>query len=332
MEGSLKLGLIGAGKIGVLHAKNIVLYTNVTVFSIADINLAVAEKVAKEVGAKNIYQSYDVLLKDKEIDAVIVALPNNLHYDAVIKSIECGKHVFCEKPLSLTSKQCEHVKTKIRGSGLKLQVGFNRRFDPSYEKAKKLIDNGYLGKIVDVHSNTFDPEPHSGWEAKEELSGGIFFTSCIHDFDILRWLVGSEVKKVYAEGRGTFGKDQSVVCTLKFDNDVLGTVKAFESCPYGHDVRTEIVGDNAAIRIEQPSATFTKVFEKTKIYTDYSYWFTERFKEAYVREVQEFVKCILEDKEPRVNVEDGLISVRIAEAAKLSLKKNRPVKMGGSDG
>ncbi|MEM3572982.1 MAG: Gfo/Idh/MocA family oxidoreductase [Nitrososphaeria archaeon] len=323
----MKIGVIGAGKIGAFHAKNAALYSSAKIVAIADVNLAAAENLAKDVGAKKVYSSYDELLKVPEIDAVIISLPNNLHYDAIIKSIEAGKHIFCEKPLCISSKECEDVVRKVKTSGLKLQVGFNRRFDPSYEKTKKLIDEGFIGEIVDIHSNTFDPEPHAGWEAKEELSGGIFFTSGTHDFDVLRWLVGSEVKEVYAESRGTFGKDQSVVCILKFSNGVLGTVKAFEACPYGHDVRTEIIGKNAAIRIEQPTATFTKVFGKEKVYNDYPYWFIERFRESYVREIQEFVKCIIEGKEPKVTVLDGLMSVKIAESAKLSLKEGKPVKI-----
>ncbi|MBC7091545.1 MAG: Gfo/Idh/MocA family oxidoreductase [Nitrososphaeria archaeon] len=323
----VKVGVIGAGKIGALHAKNAVLYTNAKVIAIADINLAAAENLAKEVGAKKVYSSYEVLLKDPEVDAVIVSLPNNLHYDVIVKSIESGKHVFCEKPLCISSRECEDVVRRVKVSGLRLQVGFNRRFDPSYEKAKKLIDEGFIGRIVDAHSNTFDPEPHAGWEAKEELSGGIFFTSGTHDFDILRWLVGSEVKKVYAETRGMFGRDQSVVCILKFVNDVLGTVKAFEFCPYGHDVRAEIVGDKAAIRIEQPTVTFTKIFEKSKIYNDYPYWFIERFRESYMREIQEFIKCVVENVEPKVTAFDGLMSVKIAEAAKVSLKEGKAVEL-----
>ena len=323
----VKIGIVGAGKIGAFHAKNAVLYSPARVVAVADVNLAAAENLAKEIGAKNVYSSYEELLRVPEIDAVIVSLPNNLHYDVIVKSIERGKHVFCEKPLCISSRECEDVLRRVKASGLKLQVGFNRRFDPSYEKAKRLIDEGFVGKIVDVHSNTFDPEPHAGWEAREELSGGIFFTSGTHDFDLLRWLVGGEVKRVYAETRGVFGRDQSVVCMLRFDNGVLGTVKAYEACPYGHDVRTEVVGEKAAIRIEQPTATFTKVFERSRVSSDYPYWFIERFRESYVREIQEFVKCIVEDVEPKVTALDGLMSVKIAEAARSSLRDGRVVEV-----
>ena len=321
----VKLGIIGAGRMGSVHAINAAKYTSAKIVAIADINKNAAESLAKQLGVNKIYSSYDNLIVDNEIDAVIITLPNNLHYDAIIKSIEAGKHVFCEKPLTVSVKEAEDITRKAEKADIKLQVGFNRRFDPSYEKAKEIIDQGLLGRIAHAHSNTYDPEPHSGWEGKEEISGGIFFTTCIHDFDLLNWLIGRKVKKVYAELRGTFGKDQSAVCLLAFENGAFATVKAYELCSYGHDVKTEVIGDKAAIRVEQKSSTHLEIFTKAGVQTDYPYWFKDRFKTAYIREIQEFISCILNDKNPRVNAYDGLNATKIAEAAKRSTMENRPI-------
>jgi myo-inositol 2-dehydrogenase/D-chiro-inositol 1-dehydrogenase len=327
MSKSINIGIIGAGKIGAFHAKNIALYTDAKVLAVADINKNAAENLAKQIGAKKVYSSYIDLIKDKDIDAVIISLPNNLHYEVAIAAIEAGKHVFCEKPLCLNVKEAEEIVKKVEKYKVKFQVGFNRRFDPSYEKAKELIEKGYLGKILISYSNTFDPEPHSGWEANEEISGGILFTTCSHDFDLLYWLIGSEVNKVYVESRGEFGKNESLICFLSFKNDALGIVSTIETCPYGHDVKTEIIGNKAAIRIEKPSSTFIKTMDKNGIHNDYPYWFIERFEESYIKEIKDFVKCIIEDKEPRVNAKDGMYIVKISQAAKESKQKRKPIDL-----
>lgn len=321
----VKLGIVGAGRMGTVHAINAARYTKAKVVAVADVNKGAAENLAKQVGASKVYPSYDSLVTDEEVNAVIITLPNNLHYDAIVKSIEAGKHVFCEKPLTIDVEEAEDIVKRAEKAGIKLQVGFNRRFDPSYEKAKEIIGQGLLGRIAHAHSNTYDPEPHSGWEGKEEISGGIFFTTCIHDFDLLNWLINKRVKKVYAELRGTFGKDQSAACLLVFENDILATVKAYELCSYGHDVKTEIIGDKAAIRVEQKSSTHLEIFSRTGVQTDYPYWFQERFETAYIREIQEFVSCVLNDKNPRVNAHDGLNATKVAKAAKQSVKENKPV-------
>jgi len=324
---TINIGIIGAGKMGELHAKNLLYIKKARVVAIADINATKAENLAKNVGAKKVYSSYDLLLKDEEIKAVIISLPNNLHYDAVIKAIEANKDIFCEKPLTLSSKDAEDILRKARIYKVKLQVGFNRRFDPSYEKAKRFIEEGLLGKILIAYSNTYDPEPHSGWEGNEEISGGIFFTTCSHDFDLLRWLIGEEVEKIYVEINGTFGKNQYASCLLTFNKGIIATVNVMETCPYGHDVKTEIVGDKGALRIEKPSMTFLSFMNKDGIHKDYPYWFINRFEVSYIREIEDFISSIFEDRDPKVNVIDGIKAVKICEAAIRSMIEGRPVKI-----
>ena len=325
VSGQINIGIIGAGRIGAFHARNVKQYTDAKIYAVADIVREVADKLAREIGAEKTYYSYEDLVKDDRVDAVVVCLPNNLHYQVSVMSIEAGKHVFCEKPLCLKSSEAEDLVRRVRKAGVKFQVGYNRRFDKSYENAKKLIEEGALGRLMLAYSNTFDPEPHRGWEANENLSGGIIFTTCSHDFDMLYWLIGSRVRRVYTESRGMFGKDQYLMSFLSFENDVLGVVSTIETCPYGHDVKTEIVGDKASIRIEMPAATYLKKFDGDGVHTDYPYWFLDRFNYSYIREVQDFVSCIKEDREPRVTIEDGAHIVKICEAARDSLLKKAPI-------
>lgn len=181
-----------------------------------------------------------------------------------------------------------------------------------------------------ANSNTFDPEPHSGWEANETLSGGILFTSCCHDFDLLHWLLNSEVEEIDAKSAGEFGIDQRVVCLLSFKSATLGVVSAFEACPYGHDVKTEIIGDKASIRIEKPSATFVKAMDKGGIHEDYPYWFIERFEESYIKEIQDFIECIKQAKEPKVNAKEGMYIVKVTQAARESIQKRKPIDLSGA--
>ena len=325
VSGQINIGIIGAGRIGAFHARNVKQYTDAKIYAVADIVREVADKLAREIGAEKTYYSYEDLVKDDRVDAVVVCLPNNLHYQVSVMSIEAGKHVFCEKPLCLKSSEAEDLVRRVRKAGVKFQVGYNRRFDKSYENAKKLIEEGALGRLMLAYSNTFDPEPHKGWEADESLSGGIIFTTCSHDFDMLYWLIGSRVRRVYTESRGMFGKDQYLMSFLSFENDVLGVISTIETCPYGHDVKTEIVGDKASIRIEMPAATHLKKFDGSGVHTDYPYWFLDRFNHSYIREIQDFVSCIKEDREPRVTIEDGAHIVKICEAARDSLLKKAPI-------
>jgi len=328
MSGQINFGLIGAGRIGAFHARNIKQYTDAKIYAVADVVREAADRLAREVGAEKTYYSPEDLIKDERVDAIVICLPNNLHYQVSMMAIEAGKHVFCEKPLCLKSSEAEDLVRRVRKAGVKFQVGYNRRFDKSYENVKKLIEDGDLGRLVLAYSNTFDPEPHSGWEANEKLSGGILFTTCSHDFDMLYWLIGSRVRRVYTESRGAFGRDQYLMSLLSFENDVLGVVSVFEACPYGHDVKTEIIGDKASIRVEMPAATYLKKFDKNGVHTDYPYWFLDRFGHSYIKEIQDFVRCIKEDKEPRVTVEDGAHVVKICEAARESLLKRMPIDIG----
>jgi len=327
MDNNINIGVIGAGKIGTLHARNVSLFTDARILAVADVNKEIAVNLAKQVSIKKIYTSYQDLIKDKDVDGVIISLPNNMHYEVSIAAIDAGKHVFCEKPLCLNVREAEEIIKKVEKHNVKFQVGYNRRFDPSYEKVKKLIDEGHIGDVLIANFNTFDPEPHSGWEANETLSGGILFTTCSHDFDLLYWLLESEVEQIYVKSAGNFGKNERVICLLSLEKATLGTVSTFEACPYGHDVKTEIIGDKAAIRIEKPSATFIKTLDKEGVHKDYTYWFIERFEESYIKEIKDFIKCIIETKEPRVGVKEGMYIVKVAQAARESKQKGTSIHL-----
>jgi len=331
----VKFGIAGLGTVGSIHLDNIVRYVDkAEVVALADVRVDLVKELAEKYKIKKVYSDYKELADDESIDAVIIALPNFLHYDAIKTFIESGKHVFCEKPMAITLEQANDIVKIVKESALKFQVGYQRRFDSAYAKAKRLIEDGKIGLPLLARSNTRDPEPPVGWEKDPQKSGGIFLTTCTHDFDTLRWLLGAEVRKVYAVGKFLVYEDlknlgfyDNVMVLLEFENGVIAEVDASVNCSYGYDVRTEIFGTKGAIRIEIDKATGILEFGKNGVVHDYPKWFIDRFLHAYINEIREFVKAIINDKDPPVTVEDGRAAVEIAVAAQISASEKVPIRL-----
>ncbi len=331
----IKFGIAGVGTIGSMHLDNIVrCLDKAEVTAVADIRLNLVKELAEKYKIKRVYSDYKELAEDNSIDAVIIALPNYLHYDSIKAFIESEKHIFCEKPMAITLEQANEIVKIVRESGLKFQVGYQRRFDKAYVRAKKFIIEGKIGLPLLARSNTRDPEPPVGWEKYPQKSGGPFLTTCTHDFDSLRWLIGAEVRKVYAVGKFLVNEDlknlgfyDNVMVLLEFENGVIAEVDASVNCSYGYDVRTEIFGTKGAIRIEIDKATGILEFGNNGVVHDYPKWFIDRFLDAYINEIREFVKAIISDKEPPVTVEDGRAAVEIAVAAQISASKKVPIRL-----
>lgn len=331
----VRIGIIGVGRIGALHAENIVKHVpDAELVAVADVIKELAKGLSKRLSIPKVYGSYEEIVEDDDVDALMLAIPNNLHCQVINKAIDKGKHVLCEKPMGISSRDAEEVARRSEVKGIKVQVGYNRRFDPSYVKAKRLIEEGKIGRIVIARSNTRDPEPPKGWEARPEVSGGIFFTSSSHDFDTLRWLVGKEVKEVYAIGETLFYKDMerigdydNVMVAMRFVDGTLGYVDVSRTCSYGHDVKVELLGTEGAVRIEKETESYVKVYAKEGVSHDYPYWFKQRFSESYILEVKDFIECILKDRKPRVSARDAAAVLKISEAAKESAREGKPVRV-----
>ena len=289
--------------------------------------------MGEKLGVKY-YVDYGRLLRDSEVDAVIIATPTFLHRDMVIEAAEAGKHVFVEKPLAVRVKESLDILSYVRKRGVKLQVGYMRRFDAAYRRARQVIEEGGIGKPTMFVSIARDPAPPPGWGSDPSKSGGIFLDMLSHDFDLARWLVGSEISEVYVVGGNYIYEelrktgDLDVVSILfKFMNGAQGFIHGARRCAFGYDLRTEVYGSEGVVYIGSYEDNMFAHGDSRGITKKGVAWFERRFYEAYVEELKSFVKAVLDDKEPEVTVLDGLRAVEIAEACWRSFRERKPVKV-----
>jgi len=300
---------------------------------VQDIVEGIARSMGEKLGVKY-YVDYGRLLRDSEVDAVIIATPTFLHRDMVIEAAEAGKHVFVEKPLAVRVKESLDILSYVRKRGVKLQVGYMRRFDAAYRRARQVIEEGGIGKPTMFVSIARDPAPPPGWGSDPSKSGGIFLDMLSHDFDLARWLVGSEISEVYVVGGNYIYEelrktgDLDVVSILfKFMNGAQGFIHGARRCAFGYDLRTEVYGSEGVVYIGSYEDNMFAHGDSRGITKKGVAWFERRFYEAYVEELKSFVKAVLDDKEPEVTVLDGLRAVEIAEACWRSFRERKPVKV-----
>lgn len=329
----IRIGLIGAGRMGKVFAHTLAFtVAEVDLVAVADANLQTAQEVAKQFHAKAAYADSSQLVERDDIDAVVITSPTHTHVDVIKSAAAAGKHIFSEKPLALTVEGCDQATAAARDAGVKLQVGFMRRFDPAYVMAKKKIDEGIIGSPVIFKSVGRDPKRTSLEFAQRENSGGLILDMGIHDFDLARWLMASEVERVHSEGGclvfpelKTVGDIDNAVVNLKFTNGAVGNLDVSRNAVYGYDIRTEILGSDGGILIGKLQQTATLVMTRQGVVHDTVPYFMERFGEAYAEEIRDFVRCILEDRPPSVTGEDARAATAIGIAATRSLDEARPV-------
>jgi myo-inositol 2-dehydrogenase/D-chiro-inositol 1-dehydrogenase len=335
MAAPLNIGVIGAGRIGKIHAENIAYFMHqARLKAVADVNLTPAiEAWAKGLGVKTVTPDPDAILNDPEIQAVIICSSTDTHSDFVIKAARAGKHIFCEKPVDLTVEKVLAALDAVKRAGVKLQVGFNRRFDHNFRQVRELVKSGAIGEphIVKVTSRDPAPPPPSYVAG----SGGMFLDMSIHDFDMARFQAGSEVVEVSAmgavlvdEGIGKAGDIDTAVVTLRFANGALGVIDNSREAVYGYDQRLEVFGSKGAAIAENDRPSTVRLESKTAVASDKPLWFfLERYKEAFISEMQAFMDALAEDKPVPVTGEDGLRNLYVALAANRSLKEGRAVKV-----
>ena len=328
------IGVVGLGRIGRLHAE-IIKYKveNAELVAVSD----VVEELAKSVGEKlkvKWYTDYDKMLRDEKVDAVVISVPTFLHKDMIIKAVEQGKHVFVEKPMTVTVDEAKEVVKAVRKYNVKVQVGFNRRFDYAYRNAKKYIEEGKLGKPIAYIAVARDPGAPPSWAADPKKSGGIFLDMLSHDFDMARYLLNAEIVEVYVVG-GNYIYDElkakgdldAVSIAFKFSNGAQGLIHGTRRFPYGYELRTEVYGSEGVVYIGSNTDNMLALGTKQGLTYFGAPWFEKRFYDAYVEELKAFVNSIIEDKEPPVTVIDGLRTVQIAEACWESYEKGINVKV-----
>ena len=326
------VGVIGAGRIGKLHIEHLVQnIPEVELLSICSLNRPVAESVAQQYNVPMVTTDYNTLLAAPQIDAVLVTSSTNTHVEISQAAAQAGKHIFCEKPISLDLDQIDETLAIVEQAGVKFQVGFNRRFDPSFKRIREAVASGEIGEPHIMRITSRDPAPPPIEYVK--VSGGIFLDMTIHDFDMARYLIGDEVIEVYAAGDvrvdpkiGEAGDIDTTVITLKFQNGVIGTIDNSREAVYGYDQRVEVFGSKGMVTAANPP-TDTVTFSGSDGTRAASppYFFVERYKPAFLSELQAFFACIRDDTPPPVTGADGRAPVVMGFAALKSLRENRPV-------
>jgi myo-inositol 2-dehydrogenase/D-chiro-inositol 1-dehydrogenase len=328
----LRIGVIGAGRIGKLHSENLATrIRGACLAGVADLNLPAARQVADQFQVSSATANYRELLQTPTIDAVAICSATNTHAEMIREAAANGKHIFCEKPIDLDLKRIEQALTAVRSSGVKFQVGFNRRFDPTFAKVKEMVAAGKIGKPHLLRITSRDPAPPPLDYIK--VSGGIFLDMTIHDFDMTRFLTASEVEEVYAVGAalvdpkiGQAGDVDTCLITMRLRNGMLASIDNSRQAIYGYDQRVEVFGSGGMITVSNRTPDNHIQFDSEGVHSAKpQYFFLDRYQESYVREMQDFVDCVLNDRTPPVTGNDGLAPVRIGLAAKQSLEQSRPV-------
>lgn len=326
------VGVIGTGRIGRLHIEHIAQnIPEAELIALCSLDLPDAEALAEQFNVWKVTSDYTVLLADPKVEAVLVASATDTHAEISKAAAKAGKHVFCEKPISLDLEQIDETLAIVENAGVKFQVGFNRRFDAGFTRIREAVASGEIGEPHILRITSRDPAPPPIEYVK--VSGGIFLDMTIHDFDMARYLIGDEVVEVYAVGGvrvdpqiGQVGDIDTAVITLRFQSGVIATIDNSREAVYGYDQRAEVFGSKGMVTVANPP-TDTVTFsgsEGTRAASP-PYFFIERYKAAFLSELQAFFACIQEDTPPPVTGEDGKVSVVLGFAALKSLRENRPV-------
>ncbi|MBS7654060.1 MAG: Gfo/Idh/MocA family oxidoreductase [Candidatus Bathyarchaeia archaeon] len=329
--------IIGAGRAGSLHAE---IYSehivNSRVVAVVDSVQEPAMRIAKEYSA-DWYINHEEALKRSDVDAVIISTPTFTHARIAIDAAEAGKHIFCEKPMALTLKEADEMIAAARRANVKLQVGFMRRFDSEFQTAKRIINTGVIGKLAIIKSTGRGPGLPPSWACDPIMSIGMLAEVNSHDFDSVRWLMESEIRRVYAEAEAIAVPElrsrhprfyDNAVVTLKFANGSLGLIDG--SCPvkYGYDARVEVLGTDGVILIgELKSQSILVCKKETGAYTSTFPSWRDRFKDAYLKEDKHFIECIINDRKPLVSGEDGRAALEAVLAATKSLEEAKPITL-----
>ncbi|MGO5290966.1 inositol 2-dehydrogenase [Porcincola sp. LCP21S3_C12] len=339
MDGVLRIGLIGMGRIGKLHGSNIQsLVKGAEIVCAADPYLNEdKERWAESVGIAHCSRDPEDIFRDPDIDAVFICSSTDTHADFIVRAAKAGKDIFCEKPIAVKVSDINRALRAVEEAGVKLQVGFVRRFDKSHKAVRDAAASGKIGKVYVVKVCSRDPEaPPMSYVEK---SGGIFMDMMIHDFDMVRYLSGSEVTEVYAAGGclvdshfADYGDVDTAIVTLRFENGALGVIDNCRQAPYGYDQRVEVHGEKGCVRDENQLEDEARLATASGTLGAKPTWFfLERYNDAFVEEERAFVKACLSDAPVLVGGMDGLKAVLIAKAAKKSLETGRPVRLDDPD-
>ncbi len=330
MTKTFGVALLGAGRMGMEHARSMLGIAEAKVLAVADPMTESAQKAANLLRAEAIYADPESAIHHPGVEAVVIVTPTNTHARYIELSALAGKAIFCEKPVAIDFAETKRVMAIVEEKGVPFQIGFNRRYDPPYAAAKKKIEAGEIGAVEQFIDVMRDPAPPPLKYLKG--SGGIFIDQSIHDIDCARFLVG-EVEEVLAWGAvrvdpaiGAAGDVDTTNLSLRFANGALGVIQNSRRSVYGYDVRTEVFGAGGKLVMDATPKTPLWQYD-SGIHADYFNFFMDRFKEAYRLELEAFFRAITAGEKPTPGTKDALESLRIALAATKSLKEGRIVKV-----
>ena len=331
----VKLALLGAGRIGQLHGTNIQNnIPNAEIIILADPYLSdQAKEWAAGVGIPVVTTNPDEVFANPEVEAVFICSSTPTHADFIKKAAAAGKHVFCEMPIDTDIDKIKDAIDAVEKAGVKLQVGFVRRFDHNHKKVCDVVASGKLGAPNIVKVTSRDPAHQSMDYIK--ISGGIFMDMTIHDFDMARYLAGSDVTEVMAygaalsgEGYDKYGDVDNAIVMMKFENGAIGVIDNTRASHYGYDQRTEVQCDKGCVQVSNDLNNQAMISSAEGVEIAKPTWFfLERYNDAFCAEDQAFIDAIIYDTETPVGARDGLAPVEMAIAAAKSLKEGRPVKI-----
>ncbi len=334
MTSPVRVGVIGAGRIGQVHAEHLSYrIPEAEVLAVADVNKAAAVACAERLGIATASDDPRDIMGNPAIEAVIICSSTDTHARFVEEAAAAGKHIFCEKPIDHDLAKIDRALAAVERAGVKLQVGFNRRFDPNFAQVQQMVAGGQIGVPHLLRITSRDPEPPPAEYVK--VSGGMFLDMTIHDFDMARYLMGSEVVEIFAAGAvlvdpaiGEAGDIDTAVVTLRFANGAIGTIDNSRKAVYGYDQRVEVFGSGGGIVVGN-NAPHTAVYSNSDgVHAAKPlYFFMQRYTDSFINEMKQFIEAVQQDTPTPVTGIDGRIPVVMGMAAWKSYKENRPVKL-----
>jgi inositol 2-dehydrogenase len=331
----MRVGVIGLGRMGTFYAEAVAGLGGATrLAAVVDPDAALGARMQARLGVERAYADVASALESARLDAVIVATSTSAHAEVVMACAAAGKAVFCEKPLALTVDQTRETLAAVHQAGVLLQIGFMRRFDAVHVQAKAAIESGEIGRPLQFKSVGRDPGcPPVGF-ADPAHSGGLIVDMGIHEFDLARWLMSSEVEHVSAEGSllvceelRRVGDIDNATVNLRFASGALGNVDLSRTAPYGYDIRSEVLGSEGAVRVGGGSVSEVQVLRPQRARDDPTPPFVRRFADAYRAQIVDFVECVEYDRSPRAGGEDALAAIQIAEAATLAARTGQTMEV-----
>jgi len=328
---SMDVALFGAGRIGKIHAGNLVRQTGVKLKCVVDPDRAAAQLLAKQYGASVV--DADAPFDDAGIGAVVIASSTDTHADLIVRAAKARKAIFCEKPVDLALDRARQCASAVREADVMCLIGFQRRYDPTFSAVRARIDAGEIGTPEMLVVTSRDPGAPPLEYVKR--SGGIFKDMLIHDFDIFRWILGDEAATVYATGSvltepaiASVGDIDATAVTIRTRNGRLAQINTIRRAAYGYDQRFEVIGSKGMLQAGNHKPTEVVAWTSDSISGDKpEHFFLERYRAAYAIEMAHFFESLAQGTPPRTSIDDGVSALALAEAATLSWREGRIVDM-----